>query len=728
MERYENRMEYRKDVLAYVKKMLTVYDAFTGKSIFDRNPYRGNDSVPWQVERKRILTEVYPPEELEEYDKKCRQILKLQTEYAKKAAASAEQGMIIPLEYLFYIFRAEGFLRHCVMLALAPELDVAFGRLYALFPENLGLAEPTLDFCIRTYTPWEEERQELLEEVSRNRRVYALFFGSGIGRLERLLEREMKLEERILLFLFHMEEDDPDIRSFCRIAYTEELDEIPMVTGEHLAERLAECASEPDRAGCIYYIYGPSGSGRRFLVRHVHRRMKKLCLMVDARGLTEDTEHKKLDRVLREALIRQAGLCIWNMEKLWEEGEFENISMLRRIFEYLPSVFLIAEEKWRYGKEGLPGAMQELEMQEPSPKEQILLWEAALGRQTGAAKEVFHPEILSVKFSFTPGQIEDSVREAAQLADWRQEPLSEELLYEACRRQVSHHMRDRAVWIKAAYDWNDLILPKRQKQILRDACNQITYYHMVYEKWGFRQKMAYGGGVSLLFCGPPGTGKTMGAQVIAKELGLELYKVDLSAVMSKYIGETEKNLGDIFGEAKKSRSILFFDEADALFSRRTEVKDANDKFANAQTAYLLQKIEEYEGIVILATNYLQNFDEAFKRRIKFIIEFSLPDGVRRLAIWRSVFSESVPLSGDIDYEYLAEQFELSGSSIKNIAVASAFLAAAEGTEVHMQHILCALWEEMKKSGKLLRREDFGEYGDWMCDFNERRDGSDTDGR
>lgn len=200
----------------------------------------------------------------------------------------------------------------------------------------------------------------------------------------------------------------------------------------------------------------------------------------------------------------------------------------------------------------------------------------------------------------------------------------------------------------------------------------------------------------------------MGAQVIANQLSMELYKVDLSSVMSKYIGETEKNLGNIFDEVKKSRSILFFDEADALFGKRTEVKDSHDKYANAETAYLLQKIEEYQGIVVLATNYMQNFDEAFKRRIKFIIEFPFPLAEYRRKMWEQIFPQQTPME-ELDYEYLAENFELSGSSIKNIAVAGAFLAASEGNPVGMRHILPALRDEMIKSGKSMPPESFGEY-------------------
>lgn len=213
----------------------------------------------------------------------------------------------------------------------------------------------------------------------------------------------------------------------------------------------------------------------------------------------------------------------------------------------------------------------------------------------------------------------------------------------------------------------------------------------------------------MLFAGPPGTGKTMAAQVLARELNLELYKVDLSGVLSKYIGETQKNLREIFDEVKKSRSILFFDEADVLFGKRVDVTDARDISANAQTAYLLQKMEEYDGITILATNLLQNFDDAYKRRIKFIIRFTFPRKERRIQLWQKVFPRQMPLGSDLDIEYLAENFELSGAAIKNIAVNAAFLAASRQEITGMEHIMTALQQEYEKSGKILGKAELKEY-------------------
>lgn len=695
---YETEQSYQMDLLKAAEEKLEIYIKFTEQALFGSADHAG-------VEPHRF-TDLYPKEVIGEYERMQDGIRKKIRRMSEWSLAAILHDVMIPLEYLYRIFGAEDFLKHCVLLALAPELDSRFGIFFAKARENSGSSRPTVDFCIRTYTLKKEKRESLLRNVYEMEPQLALFFvpdSRGMG----CLARELRLDKRILHFLFQVESDDPLIQSFSRIAYAGELEDTPMVIRGKQAERLAQLVSDKKRKKSIYYIYGCGGVGRKFLIRHVHRRLNQLCLMVDAAGLIGDQDFHLVNGVIRETLIRQAGLCIWNFERLEAWGSFQIHCMLQKILEQIPAVFILSDRKWPYEKGSLPGGMAELELVDPSMEERLMIWQEAMRREH--LEYPFDLEALSGRFSFTPEQIMESVREAAETAVWEETTVSEDHFYRACRNQVSHHLGDRALQVKGSYDWEDLVLPPQTKQMLKNACNQIEHYHTVYETWGFNRKMAYGRGVSMLFYGPPGTGKTMGAQVIAKTLHLELYKVDLSSVMSKYIGETEKNLGGIFQEVKKSQSILFFDEADALFGKRSEVKDAQDKYANAETAYLLQKMEEYEGIIILATNFLQNFDEAFKRRIKFLIEFPLPDGGQRLEIWKRVYPEEAPLGEDLDFEYLARQFEVSGSNIRNIAVAAAFLAASENSSIHMQHILFCLWEEIKKSGKLLQKGDFGEY-------------------
>ncbi|MBP7689761.1 MAG: ATP-binding protein, partial [Thermoflexales bacterium] len=223
--------------------------------------------------------------------------------------------------------------------------------------------------------------------------------------------------------------------------------------------------------------------------------------------------------------------------------------------------------------------------------------------------------------------------------------------------------------------------------------------------WGVGEKLASSSGVTVLFSGPPGTGKTMAAEVIAAELELDLYKIDLSTVVNKYIGETEKNLGRIFDEAASSNAILFFDEADAIFGKRSEVKDSHDRYANIEISYLLQRMEAYDGVTVLATNLRANMDEAFKRRLQFAVDFPFPDEAYRQRIWQTLFPPGVPRAADLDLGLMAKRFKLAGGNIRNIIISAAYLAAANGGIVNMDHLMHGARRELQKMGRLITDKD-----------------------
>ena len=280
------------------------------------------------------------------------------------------------------------------------------------------------------------------------------------------------------------------------------------------------------------------------------------------------------------------------------------------------------------------------------------------------------------------------------------EGIPEEILGEDTERPIG-----RAKRIDCPFTMDDIVLPEDCKEALSQACDQVRYHDRVYGEWEMGRVMAYGRGVSVLLSGPPGTGKTMAAQVMAAELQMELYRVSLAAVVSKYIGETEKNLDAIFDQAAGRDVVLLFDEADVLFGKRTEIKDSNDKYSNMEAAFLLQKIEEYEGVVVLATNYRKNFDEAFGRRMKFVIDIPFPDAESREEIWQRAVPERL-MSAEIDIKGLSKRFELSGSNIKNIVLHAAFLTAAAGEEKLTQNrILEAVKHEYRKMGKILSDQE-----------------------
>jgi SpoVK/Ycf46/Vps4 family AAA+-type ATPase len=278
-------------------------------------------------------------------------------------------------------------------------------------------------------------------------------------------------------------------------------------------------------------------------------------------------------------------------------------------------------------------------------------------------------------------------------------------LFAAARAQSGHDLAALSHKIEPKYTWEDIVLPDDALAQLHEVCQRVAHRHRVLGEWGFDRKLSLGKGVNALFAGPSGTGKTMAAEIIANALGLDLYRIDLARVVSKYIGETEKNLDRVFSAAENANAILFFDEADALFGKRSEVRDSHDRYANIEISYLLQKMEEYDGIAILATNLRQNLDDAFMRRLAFTVYFPFPDEASRRQIWTGIWTgiwpAETPLDSDIDLDFLARQFKLSGGNIKNIALASAFLAAEDKRPVTMAHLFQATRREHQKMGKVL---------------------------
>lgn len=277
----------------------------------------------------------------------------------------------------------------------------------------------------------------------------------------------------------------------------------------------------------------------------------------------------------------------------------------------------------------------------------------------------------------------------------------------AFRRLTSPELDALATHVRPRATWEDLILSPDRTARLRDLIDRYRHGSTVYDEWGFRPSPSRG--LVALFSGPSGTGKTLSAEVVAGELGLDLYRMDLSSVVSKYIGETEKNLDRLFEAAGTGNFVLFFDEADALFAKRGDVGDAHDRYANIETSYLLQRLERYDGVVVLATNYEKNIDQAFMRRIHVRVDFVDPDATERLAIWRRNLRTAAPVADDVDLEWLATTFALSGAAIRNAVVDAAFLAAAEGTAITMSAMVRGVAREFRKLGRLVTSASWGPW-------------------
>ncbi|QUY40561.1 ATP-binding protein [Acaryochloris marina] len=339
------------------------------------------------------------------------------------------------------------------------------------------------------------------------------------------------------------------------------------------------------------------------------------------------------------------------------------------------------------------------EVSSPNPQEQHQVWEQSLGEFTTQLNG--QVEALVSHFNLSATKIQEISHQfrlqslANKTSGETQTPSSPGVvLWQACRQQARPRLDELAQRIESSSTWEDLVLPEKEQQVLKDIAIHIRQRRQVYEQWGFQGKSQRGLGIAALFAGASGTGKTLAAEVLANTLQLDVYRIDLSSVVSKYIGETEKNLRRVFDAAEGGGVILLFDEADALFGKRSEVKDSHDRHANIEVSYLLQRMEAYRGLAILTTNLKGSLDQAFLRRIRFIVQFPFPDAKQRAEIWQHIFPQQTPTKG-LDAKKLAK-LSVSGGNIRNIALNAAFLAADEGQPIGMQHLLQAARSEYVK--------------------------------
>jgi ATP-dependent 26S proteasome regulatory subunit len=376
------------------------------------------------------------------------------------------------------------------------------------------------------------------------------------------------------------------------------------------------------------------------------------------------------------------------------------MSAVRQFIDHLAGPVIVSTRE-RRGLTRRPCAT--LEVRKPTADEQRVLWHEVLGAE--AERLNGRVDALVSQFSLGAHEIRSAVRdvhvryhpegdEAAVASDDRTARL-----WDACRAQTRPRLGELAQRIESGAAWDDLVLPEPQKQTLREIAVHVRRRMRVYESWGFGSRGSRGLGISALFAGASGTGKTLAAEVLARELRLDLYRIDLSQVVSKYIGETEKNLRSVFDAADAGGAVLLFDEADALFGKRTEVKDSHDRYANIEVSYLLQRMEAYRGLAILTTNMKNALDPAFMRRIRFIVHFPFPDAAQRAEIWRRIFPAAAPTNG-LSVEKLA-RLTVTGGNIRNIALNAAFLAADAEESVGMRHLLHAARGEYAKLEKTL---------------------------
>ncbi len=477
------------------------------------------------------------------------------------------------------------------------------------------------------------------------------------------------------------------------VFYPEEVNEQPVFLDRqlnYLRRELSLMGNSPVLTGTaprLFILSGTKGSGRTTALQYCAKKAGLPLLFIRLEQLYENTP------AVFEELA--AAAVLWEMIPCFYTATLADnpilLSMLSVCRRYALCLFIVTEPV-RGVPELLYPSVNRLDFVWPNLSERSALFAKF------AVKKIPESELLAAKYRLTAGQIKAALKKAEEAAE-SEDFITASQLADAVLQSNTGKLREIADYIPAIFSWDDLVLDEQSIAQLRAVCDRIRYRSAVETGWGLSPKAEYGNGISALLFGPPGTGKTMSAQVIANELGLPLYRINLAQLISKYIGETAKNLDKVFGEANNSNVILFFDEADAIFTKRTEVKNSNDRHANSESAYLLQKIEQYPGISLLATNLANNFDEAFRRRINFMINIPLPSPEQRLLLWKTYLPSTVPLSTDVDLSLFADNLEFSGSVIKSSATQAAYFAVPDGGSVTMRHIAAAVCAELKKAGR-----------------------------
>jgi SpoVK/Ycf46/Vps4 family AAA+-type ATPase len=597
------------------------------------------------------------------------------------------------------------------MLSYAARLDGKYERLFAYLQDDITKKHPGVALAVQLYLPPDARVEDYISVFARRERFASLFDAASLenGLLllrsfvtEYLSGGDVSLPGGVTLF-------DGDVDSpGCEL-----------ITGRDIAARLdAVMRSDWGEGGVALRVSGPEGSGKRFQIKHLMARLREKCVFADISAAVDIP-----------ALVETAGflsrlfgayLCFYCPDAPETEAgeaarrETAVTDALSRLDAYRRELFILTMKPLRrdFGR-----VCVDIELAPTDSDGRLALLERYFS-DVPLSADVSLREIAA-KFRFEPLQIKNAAAQAAAEITLGGTELGGAELHRICYMQVTHSLDALAARLTPDCDWDDITLPRAQRNLLRRACAYVRHSHRVYKEWGFGEKIGYGRGLSVLFSGAPGTGKTMCARILARELNMEAYKINISRIVSKYIGETEKNLDAVFREARSSNCILFFDECDALFGKRSDVKDSHDRNANIEVSYLLQQIEEHDGVCILATNLLDNMDAAFMRRITFVVQFPFPNAAERREIYQKHLPPGLSMSVDIDWDYLAEKFKLSGGYIKNIVLGAAFMSADEDEPLCMRHLLISAVDELRKQGIVVVREEFREYADILF-----RDGAD----
>ncbi len=583
------------------------------------------------------------------------------------------------IDTLAQAFTLSPFERDLLLLVAAVEMDAEVARLAARWQGDEGKDWASFGLALEILP---EAHWSAITPPRALRRWHLL----EVEETARLAGARLRIDERLLHYLAGINYLDPRLRPLLRgLPVPETLAASQGSTAKAIAARLGA-----DREAVkTILLQGEDRAGSRDVAVSVAETLGLGLYRLDAADIPEAVHERDLLASLweRESVLLGCALLIEAAEELPR-------SLTAFVERTEGLVFLSTRNE--VGSADLKGGkVQGHRIEKPNPAEQQELWLATLG--AAGARLNGSLDGVAAQFRLSAEEIRRTAGELVPILAAAPEP--DAALWQACRSRQTARLGHLAQPIASKVGWDDIVLPESERRTLREIATQVRHRLKVYEDWGFAAKSRRGLGIAALFAGDSGTGKTLAAEILGNELGLDIFRIDLSAVISKYIGETEKNLSKIFDSAEDSGAVLLFDEADALFGKRGEVKDSHDRYANIEVSYLLQRMEAYRGLAILTTNLKSSLDRAFLRRLRFVVQFPFPERAEREAIWRGVFPAATPTDG-LDYAKLS-RLAMAGGNIRNVALSAAFLAAEEGAPLCMRHLAIAAHGEAAKREQTL---------------------------
>ena len=643
-----------------------------------------------------------------------RRVQEARAEMDRIAREAEQAGQPLPLPALASRFALADEEVAVLRLALAPVVDASFRKRIARFRDNVLLDYEDVDFLLAVLYDHRLDRLRARDLFAPDGRlIQEHLIALSLPRdasSDTLLAHEVRIPDGVVNHLMGRDDVDKAIAGLCTLSRRTVSPEVLQMDEAVLKQALdlvrgAWSREKPGTRGVVLGLFGPPGTGKSLFADVVASTGRRPLLTVDSARLAVDEGRfvETLDALFGDARMRGAVLAFDHCEALFSQKN-PRIPSLYAWFERHPGVILLLTNDPRQLDASLERYIAyQVDFEMPDASQRERLWDLHVRLSHVETADDVDLPALALNFEFTGGQIRNAVAVARDLAQSRGEGrVTQSDLTAGAWAQVRADMEEYSKKRKVRLTLDDLILPEEEKKLVAEVMDAARHRTFIMTRWGFGRRLSTGRGLCCLFVGEPGTGKTLAAEILAEALGQNLYQISIPRVMSKYIGETEKNIERIFSTARANNSILLFDEADALFTTRVKVETSVDRFSNMEINLLLQEIERFDGIVILTTNLEKNLDKAFERRIQFKIRFPFPDAKHRALIWKALIPRECPVDPDIDWDRVGRSFELSGGHIKNAIVRAAYKAARDEKRITLAHIVAAAEAECRAAGRLFR--------------------------